>query len=112
MAGEVGAVYLLPSGAFAFLSSICSLGEWQLDVVDPHRACLVEGKQLSMSAARGERLTLAWHPHQWAQKVRARAAQDERVALHAAQDAAEKQERRDSWARAQRKVMEAGNHGD
>lgn len=111
MAGEVGAVYMLPSGAFAFLASICPLGEWQLEVVDVHRACLVDGQQLCMSAARGERLTLAWHPHQWAQKVRARAAQDERVARHAAEEAAEKQERRDSWARAQRKVLEAG-HGD
>ena len=108
---EIGAVYTLPSGAFAFLTAVAEDGTWTLEVVNVHRAEVVENRALDMSPRMGARLSIAWHPHQWAEKVLARVAQNKRTKQQAEVDEQEGQQRRDSWARAQTKIMEAAAYG-
>lgn len=107
-AGEIGAVYRLPSGKFAFLRSLALDGCWQLDVVDPHRAQIVDGEGVTFSPAMADRLSIAWHAAQWAGKVRDRVALNERIARQAREEAAEKAERSAAWRRAQERLQDQG----
>jgi hypothetical protein len=109
--GEPGAVYRLPSGAFAFLNSVGTDAVWQLEVVDLHRCLVIENSAMEISDRMADRLKLAWHAGQWAVKVRERMAMNARVAEQAREDEKARQARSESWARAQQKIMEGQAHG-
>jgi len=68
---EVGGVYRLLSGRFALLLEQDS-GECLFHHVDVHRAREVPDGQLTLSPVAANRCRLAWHPHQWAQRVKER----------------------------------------
>lgn len=103
-APEIGAVYRMPSGRFAFLSAVALDGCWSLDVVDPHRALVVDGQGLTVSPAMAEKLAVAWHAPQWASKVKDRVALNDRITRQQAAEDAERAERRAGWQRAQARL--------